>query len=87
VLGVKIDDVDNDGKKEIWCCDQLHLYLFYEDPVLGWKVATRTEDLGCFPGMYNNIFPFKDEQGRTVRLVVVSFGYVMEFTVDPTLVP
>ncbi len=93
VFGVKIDDVDNDGTKEIWCTDQFHVYLFYKTASGGgtstgtWKVATRTADLGCFPGSYNNLFPLKNAAGKTVRLVVVSPGYVMEFTVDPDAVP
>ncbi|MSR46684.1 MAG: hypothetical protein EXS13_06425 [Planctomycetes bacterium] len=88
VFGVKIDDVDNDGTKEIWCTDQFHVYLFYKDVTSGtWKVATRSADLGCFHGSYNNLFPFKNAAGETVRLVVVSPRYVMEFTVDPNAVP
>jgi hypothetical protein len=88
VFGVKIDDVDNDGTKEIWCTDQFHVYLFHFDATSGlWKVATRSADLGCFPGSYNNLFPFKNAAGETVKLVVVSPGYVMEFEVDPSAVP
>ena len=87
VFGVKIDDVNNNGTKEIWCCDQLHLYLFYKDATLGWRVATRTADIGCFPGCFNNIFPIKNDQNQTVKLIVASPGYVMEFTVNPGLVP
>jgi hypothetical protein len=52
-----------------------------------WKVATRSPDLGCFPGLYNNLFPLKNVAGKTVRLIVVSTGYVMEFAVDPEAVP
>ncbi len=88
VFGVRIDDVDNDGTREIWCTDQLHVYLFYKDATNGtWKVATRSPDLGCFPGLYNNLFPFKNVAGKTVRLLVVSTGYVMEFAVTPEAVP
>jgi hypothetical protein len=50
-------------------------------------VATRSPDLGCFPGLYNNLFPLKNVAGKTVRLIVVSTGYVMEFAVDPEAVP
>ena len=92
VFGVKIDDVDNDGTKEIWCTDQFHVYLFYKFASGGsssgsWKVATRSADLGCFPGHYNNLFPYKNAAGKTVKLIVVSPGYVMEFEVDPDAVP
>ncbi len=88
VFGVRIDDVNNDDTKEIWCTDQLHVYLFFKDATSGtWKVATRSPDLGCFPGLYNSLFPLKDEFGKTVRLIVVSTGYVMEFAVDPEAVP
>lgn len=92
VFGVNIDDVDNDGSKEIWCVDQFHVYLLYRSSAGGassgtWKVATRTADLGCFPGSYNRLFPYKNAAGKTVRLIVVSNGYVMEFAVDPDAVP
>jgi hypothetical protein len=91
VIGVKIDDVNNDGQKEIWCGDGIgHLYLFRRDPGSGvWTCIYRSGDLGCFPGAYNNIHPIKETStssanyGKTVRLLVSSPGYVMLFQVDP----
>jgi hypothetical protein len=33
------------------------------------------------------LFPLKNVAGKTVRLIVVSTGHVMEFAVDPEAVP
>jgi hypothetical protein len=88
VTGVKIDDVDGDGTKEIWCSDAAgHLYLFSQHAaqptphVVPWYCLFRSDDLCPYPGFYNQIFPVKDAQGHTVRLVVVAPGYVLGFDV------
>ena len=81
VFGVRIDDVDADGQAEIWCGDNLHLYLFRKNGS-SWDLAARTDHLGMVPGQYNNIFPIKDAGGHTVRVVAASSGYVMAFDVD-----
>ena len=82
-----IDDVNNDGYPEIWCGDALHLWLFYLDMNDKWKVFARSGDLGLAVGTFNNIFPMKNGAGKTERVIVVSAGYVMDFTVDYTLLP
>ncbi len=90
VTGVKIDDVNGVGDKEIWCSDAVgHIYLFRHAGSLGWICLYRSGDLGIYPGCYNNIFPIKGGPGDllTVKLAVVSPGYVMLFDVDPSLVP
>ncbi len=82
VSGVRVDDVDGDGVAEIWCGDAVgHVWLFRRTGS-EWKTYFRSADLGVSPGVYNNLFPIKDAKGRTVRLVVVSAGYVMAFEVD-----
>lgn len=84
ICGVRIDDVDFDGTKEIWCCDALHVYLFQWNATSGaYECVCQSPDLGQFPGVYNNLFPIKGEDRKTHKLIVVSPGYVMEFTVDP----
>ncbi len=98
VLGVRIDDVDGDGTNEIWCCDAVgHVYLFrylVSVPVgspwaVGWNCVYRSGDLGIYPGFYNNLFPIKGgvDGRQTVKLAVVSPGYVMAFGVDPSVLP
>ncbi len=91
VTGVKIDDVDGDGTNEIWCSDAVgHVYLFvHDDPTPpNWRCRYRSDDLGVYPGFYNNLFPIKGgvDGRQTVKLAVVSPGYVMLFSVDPTVV-
>jgi len=91
VTGVKIDDVNNDGRNEIWCGDGIgHIYLFVRDfSTNAWKCKYRSGELGCFPGCYNNIYPIKETStsspdfGKTVKLLITSPGYVMLFKVDP----
>jgi hypothetical protein len=96
VTGVKIDDVNGDGVKEIWCGDALgHLYLFGQHDAsgaaVGWHCLYRSEDLCCYPGFYNQIFPVKyvdPTTGKTItnKLIVNAPGYLMEFSVDWTQV-
>lgn len=88
VAGVKLDDVDGDGTKEIWCGDAIgYMYLFYRDGSNDWHCAYRSSNLGAYPGINGNIYPVKDHQGRTVELVVVGSGYVNRFEVDCTVLP
>ena len=89
VLGLKVDNVDGDVQNslpanEIWCGDgKGHLYCLGRNPSDGDKYEAffRSESLGPYPGIYNNIFPWKDEYGRTKYLVVVTPGYVYRFEV------
>ncbi|MBL8840640.1 MAG: hypothetical protein JNL90_03820 [Planctomycetes bacterium] len=82
ISGVMVDDVDGDGVAEIWCGDAVgHVWLFRRTGGK-WSTFFRSADLAVSPGAYNNLFPIKDAQGRTVRLLVVSAGYVMAFDVD-----
>ncbi len=78
-----------------------HIYLFRNYPAsppppsgrnVGWNCVYRSADLGVYPGFYNNLFPIKDtvdfsgtSRTATVKLAVVSPGYVMLFKVVPTL--
>ncbi len=96
VTGVKIDDVNGDGTNEIWCSDALgHIYLFrwrVNPSPSKWVCFFRSDDLGSYPGCYNNLFPIKkldtaDNKVKTVKLAVVSPGYVMLFQVNPALLP
>ena len=41
----------------------------------------RSDDLGAYVGRYNGIYPIKDSSGHTVRLVVMTAGYVYAFNV------
>lgn len=40
----------------------------------------------AYPGL-NNLFPVKNGAGKTIRLVVVSAGYVMAFDVKHSFIP
>ncbi len=84
VAGIKIDDVNGDGVNEVWAGDAAgFLYLFEYDAVLDeWNAVYRSECLGAYPGYFNNIFPIKGPKGQTVKLAVLSSGYVMAFDVD-----
>jgi len=92
VFGVKIDNVNggsgNPGRPEIWATDATgHVYLFhYDTPQSSWKCLYRSRDLGPYPGLYNNLYPIKNSAGNTVKLIVISSGYVYCFNVDYTLV-
>ena len=87
VTGVRIDDVNADGVKEIWCSDAIgHLYLFSQKNG-PWTCVYKSADLCAYPGFYNNIFPIKNPGAPTTKLVVVAPGYVMEFSVNPLLIP
>ena len=81
VYGVRIDDVNGDGQKEIWCGDAAgHLYLFQR--LAGtFRCVFRSDDLAPYVGYHNNLFPIKNGAGKTVRLAAVSPGYVMLFSV------
>ncbi|MEW6745432.1 MAG: hypothetical protein AB1486_21990 [Planctomycetota bacterium] len=88
VLGVKIDDINGDGKPEIWCGDGLgYLYALARDPGGTWRCFWRSKGLGAYPGYYNTIFPIKEPDGSTSFLAVVTPGYVYRFTVDAGQVP
>ena len=89
ILGVKIDDVNNDGVPEIWASDAIgHLYLFQQDSNGDWETLYRSQDLSPYAGLYQNIYPVKDpeDNNKTKRLFVVSGGYIMGFKVDPSVV-
>ena len=87
VSGVKIDDVNGDGVKEIWCGDAVgHVYLFSQKNG-PWTLVYRSKDLCPYPGFYNNLHPIKDAVGKTVKLLVNSPGYAMLFQVDPAVIP
>lgn len=87
VTGVRIDDVNADGLPDIWCTDAIgHIYLFKQTPTgLPWSCVYRSQDLGTCPGYYNQIYVMKDTSHKTVKLIVVSSGYVMAFNVDPNI--
>ena len=83
VFGVALDDVDGDGQHEIWCGDASgRIYLFQRRDGV-WQGVYRSAMLGVYAGLYNGIFPVKDADGRTVKLVVRTAGYVRHFDVDP----
>lgn len=83
VTGVKIDDVDNDGDKEIWCGDAAgYIYLFAKDAAGGWHCVDRSGSFATYPGFYNNLHPIKTAAGKTTKLLVQSPGYTMLFSVD-----
>jgi hypothetical protein len=87
VTGVRIDDVNADGVKEIWCSDAIgHLYLF-SHKAGPWTCVYKSADLCAYPGSYNNIFPIKNSGAPTTKLAVVAPGYVIEFSVNPLLIP
>ena len=84
VTGVKIDDVDGDGRNEIWAGDAVgHIYLFrrHAGTSLAWSCIFRSDDLGAYVGRYNGIYPIKDLAGHTARLVIMTAGYVYAFDV------
>ena len=87
VTGVKIDDVNADGAPDLWCTDAIgHIYLFKAvTGGLPWSCVYRSQDLGTCPGYYNQIYVMKDANHKTVKLIVVSSGYVMAFNVDPNI--
>jgi hypothetical protein len=88
VTGVKIDDVNADGAPDLWCTDAIgHVYLFKHSTSTGipWSCVYRSQDLGTCPGYYNQIYVMKDLYHKTVKLIVVSTGYVMAFNVDPNI--
>lgn len=87
ICGIRIDNVDNVGAPEIWCTDALHIYLFRQNGFGTYECVFQSEDLGYFPGAYNNLFPIKAADGTTTKLVVASVGYVMEFEVHPGVLP
>jgi hypothetical protein len=85
VTGIRIDDVNNDGVKEIWCTDAIgHVYLFRMTNG-NWSCFYRSTDLGACPGLYNQIYVMKNNAHKTTKLILVSSGYVMAFTVDPSM--
>ncbi len=87
VTGVKIDDVNGDGTKEIWCSDAAgYLYLFQKD-AFGWHCVYRSESFGSYPGFYNNLHPIKGPAGTTTKLIVQSPGYALLFSVLTGSVP
>ncbi len=89
MTAVKIDNVDGQGKAEIWCSDATgHLYLFGHDPTPTprWRCIYRSGEIGAYPGCYNNLHPVKDASGRTYKLLVQSPGYLTLFSVDYTVV-
>ncbi len=89
VFGVKLDDVDGDGDKEIWCGDAAgRIYLFGNDegPVAGWRCIFRSGIVARYTGAYNNLHPVKGEAGVTVKLLVQAPGYLTLFSVANGLV-
>ena len=83
VTGVKIDDVDGDGDREIWCSDATgYIYLFAKDNSEAWHCVYRSDDLCAYPGFYNNLHPIKGVDGKTTKLAVQSPGYFFVFAVD-----
>jgi hypothetical protein len=89
IWGVKLDDINGDDVPEIWCGDALgHIYCFRrKNTSLTYELFYRSEDLGAYTGLYNNLFPVKNGAGKTIRLVVVSAGYVMAFDVKHSFIP
>jgi len=87
VTGVRIDDFNADGAPDLWCTDAIgHIYLFKAvTGGLPWSCVYRSQDLGTCPGCYNQIYAMKDANHKTVKLIVVSSGYVMAFNVDPNI--
>lgn len=85
VTGIRIDDVNNDGVKEIWCTDAIgHVYLFRMTNG-NWSCFYRSTDLGACPGLYNQIYVMKNSFLKTTKLILLSSGYVMVFTVNPSM--
>jgi hypothetical protein len=92
VLGVVLDDINGDGKNEIWCGDGLgYLYVFARDDGGVWRLIFRTRGLGPYPGYYNKIFPGevdpRSETSVTTHLAVVTPGTIYRFEVRPEQVP
>ncbi|MEW6743326.1 MAG: hypothetical protein AB1486_11265 [Planctomycetota bacterium] len=92
VWGVKIDDINADGKPEIWCGDaQGYIYALARNPSGRWECFWRSRGLGAYAGYRNLIFPVKvtsgPDAGKTQYLVVVTPGYVYRFAVNSTQVP
>jgi len=82
---LRITETNCNGGIGSWCSDAIgHLYLFRKKGST-WSCRYRSVDLGAYPGTYNNIYPMKDSQGKTTKLILVSAGYVMAFTVDPSM--
>ncbi|MEW6747925.1 MAG: hypothetical protein AB1486_34840, partial [Planctomycetota bacterium] len=94
VLGVRIDDINADGKNEIWCGDGLgRVYVFARDYGGAWHLVYRTKGLGPYPGYYNKIFPVKidvasdPDYGCTSHLAVATPGYIYRFEVKYDQIP
>ncbi|MEW6747972.1 MAG: hypothetical protein AB1486_35090, partial [Planctomycetota bacterium] len=86
VCGIVLDDIDNNGWKEMWVTDSRgYLYvLWYDQAAALWKCVFRSESLGTYAGIYGKIFPFHGTGGggTTTRLVVWTPGYIYRFEVD-----
>ena len=61
------------------------MYLF-RSTATGWETSYRSGCLSPYMGAYNHLYPVKDGLGHTIKLVVVSAGYVHAFAVDWTQV-
>jgi len=72
---------------DIWCTDAIgHVYLFKQTATgTPWHCVFRSQDLGACPGLYNQMYVMKNSEHKTTKLVLVSSGYVMAFSVDPSL--
>ncbi|MEW6745487.1 MAG: hypothetical protein AB1486_22270 [Planctomycetota bacterium] len=93
VFGIRIDNIDNQGRPEIWVTDArgyLHA-LWYDELDQRWECFFRTRGLGMYTGMYNHIYPYKPQTGenalKTTYLVMHTPGYVYRFAVHPDMVP
>jgi hypothetical protein len=90
IFGIKVDDIDGDGTKEIWVGDAIG-YLYAVQVVdkqnLTLRSFYRSKGLGVYAGLYNNIFPVKEDGVHTNKLVVFTSGYAYRFSVAWPLVP